>query len=62
MIDEKTGANSCTRVDVNTCQTVGIFRHDPGNYRNIKQIQFMGQTEGESCQKTGVAENHLIRT
>ena len=35
MIDHKIFANLCSRIDVDSCKTMGIFRHHSGNERDV---------------------------
>ena len=41
VVDKEIPANGGSRMDVNTGQTMGIFRHHTGNQGHFQKMQFM---------------------
>lgn len=62
MIDEETGADGGSGVDVYACFMMGVFGYYAWDDRNLEFEKFMGQAKDRGCQQTRVAENNLVWT
>ena len=44
MIDKKTLAEFCTRMNIDAGQAVGVFGHDAGQQRHVELVKLMCQS------------------
>jgi hypothetical protein len=60
MVDEKTSAEFCTGMDINTCQAMRMLRHDARQQRHIHVVKLMRQPLHADRVKSGIAKHSFI--
>ena len=60
MVDKEIFSNGCSRMDVNTCDAMGIFGHDTRDQRHFQQEQLMSQTIDGNRKHTRIRQDDLI--